>query len=159
MREEIVTDFDALGEGVAFVQEGVPKPVPISAGVDLFEKGFVLCDVGNKRLCGAVVERRMGPGVIAERLASSNPLSQQLDLVGVFLDAEAVHEAVDGRHVLCFQCLEDGADGLGTVFAGGQRTVGGEVVKGEGYLRRGGRSRGFWGSCRGGCLLGDGASC
>ncbi len=76
----------------------------------------------------------MRPGVAAKRITRGGPVTEKLCLVGVFSGSEAVDKTVDRRHVLCFQRLDDGADGIGAEFAGRQWAVRGQVVEGEGDL-------------------------
>jgi hypothetical protein len=72
--------------------------------------------------------------VAAEWLAGVVPVLQNGDLIGKVLQAEAIDETIDGRHVLGFENGQDRPHYLGPLLSRGQRAVGGEIVEGESYL-------------------------
>ncbi len=83
-----------------------------------------------------LVEIHVGPGVVTERVAGVAPCLEDGEFLGIGFKSGGVDEAVGGRDMRVMEGGDDFAGDLEASFAGRERAVGGEIVEGEGDLRR-----------------------
>jgi hypothetical protein len=73
-------------------------------------------------------------GVVAERKSGGTPELEDFDVLRIFLKTDGVDEAVGLGDVGVFKGLDDAVGDVDASHAGGEFTVRGEVVEGEGDL-------------------------
>ncbi len=99
-------------------------------------------DIRDELRGRGLVQIRMRPGVISERLTSGPPCAKDLKRLRSFFCPNSIDKSVNGRHVLLLQRIEDRLRNLQPGDRARQRTMDRQVIKGDRKLLSNGMQRG-----------------
>ncbi len=121
----------ALFDRVAFLQIRKPEPMPLICRRELSQQGLVARDVRLILRDGELVELRVRPRVIAQRISSRSPGLQDVNLIRISCNTESVHKAIDRRHLLALQRVNNGVDDSRPRHTGRKRSMCGKIIERE----------------------------
>lgn len=110
--------------------------MPVLVVHEFAEDGLIASDVGFEVFERILVEIHVRPSVIAKGVAGVAPGLEDGEIVRLFFEDGGVDEAVDGRELSGVESGENFVSDFEASFVGREGAVGGEIVEGEGELRR-----------------------